>query len=99
MNTTTDNTGKSAENFITRGVEVAVDIEHDEDGGPDEYLAAALLPILEKWGARKVLMVIHDAGLGAAEVHEDTLVVEGDMTPFRLQVFCARLRDAMDAVK
>lgn len=48
MNTTTSEMGKSAENFITAGVEVHADIEYDEDGGADEYPAAALLPIMQK---------------------------------------------------
>lgn len=98
MNTTRTETGKAAEDFITAGVEVGADIEHDEDGGPDEYLAAALLPIVEKWGTKKVLAVIHDAALGASEVHEE-LVNEGDMTPLRLQIFCGKIRAAMNCLK
>lgn len=98
MNTTRTETGKAAEDFITAGVEVGADIEHDEDGGPDEYLAAALLPILEKWGAKKVLGVIHDAALGASEVHEE-IVAEADMAPLRLAVFCGKIRAAIACLK
>lgn len=96
---TTTNEGKAAEDFITAGVNVNADLEHEEDGGADEYLAAALLPILEKWGTKKVLAVIHDAALGAAEVHEDMLIPELDMTPLRLQIFCGKIRAAMECLK
>lgn len=98
MNATQTETGKAAEDFIAAGVEVNADLEHEEEGGSDEYLAAALLPIVQKWGAKKVLAVIHDAALGGAEVHED-LVEEGDMTPLRLQIFCGKIRAAMDCLK
>jgi hypothetical protein len=98
MNTTRTETGKAAEEMIAGGVEVNADIEWDEDGGSDGYLAAALLPIVQKWGAKKVLAVIHDAALGGAEVHEEQ-VNEGDMTPLRLQIFCGKIRAAMDCLK
>lgn len=96
MSKTTE-TGKSAAHFICAGIEVQADMEH-EGTIEGEYLNAALLPIVEKWGIDQVLAAIHDAALGAAEVHEEA-VEEGDMTPFRLQVFCGRLREAMEALK
>lgn len=97
MNTRTD-TGKAAEEMIAGGIHVHADLEYEENGGSDEYLAAALLPIVEKWGTKKVLAVIHDAALGGAEVHED-MVEDGDMMPLRLQIFCGKIRAAMDCLK
>ena len=94
MNNTTQ-TGHEALDFIDGGLEVATDIEQDVYGDDGCGISNMIRAIAHDHGVREILAVIHDAALSAAEVHEE----ENEIACLRLQVFCNRLRSAMDALK
>lgn len=88
-------TGTEALHFIDMGLEVAADMEADDEPNAPSGMAADLRRIVGEAGLGEVLATIHDAALGAAEVHEEG----NEIVAVRLQVFCARLREAMSALR
>jgi hypothetical protein len=100
---TTSPTGELTRDFIARSISVFSDVENDDPIGafnsPPHTPATELLPLIEKYGIREILAVIHDAALNAAETHEDTGEDDYDIVCLRMNVFCNRLRLVMQSLK
>lgn len=100
MNNATKNvtvTGTLARGLIADGLEVNAEISAEEPAYAPRGLDEALLKIVRRFGTVAVLDALHDAALGAAEVHEDC--DDRDEPDFgvvscRLQVFCRKLEAA-----
>lgn len=102
---TVTKTGKLARGLICDGLEVNAEIDEQEpEYSPDELkgLDRKLHELVSQYGATAVLASLHDAALGAAEVHEDCDDRSEDdygVVSVRLQVFSRKLRSAMDALR
>jgi hypothetical protein len=97
-------TGELARGMICDGLEVAAEIDEQEPAyQPDDLkgLDRKLHRLVHKYGVKAVLASIHDAAIGAAEVHEDCDdrdEVDYGVVSFRLQVFGRKMRAAMDTL-
>jgi hypothetical protein len=90
-------TGNLARGMISDGLEVNAEIADEEPSYAPKGLDAALLKVVRKYGAVAVLEALHDAALGAAEVHEDCDdrdEPDYGVVSCRLQVFCRKLEAA-----
>lgn len=98
-------TGKLARGLICDGLEVQAEMDEQEpEYSPADLkgLDRKLHKLVSRYGAQAVLASLHDAAIGAAEVHEDCDDRDEDdygVVSFRLQVFGRKLRSAMDALK
>ncbi len=104
MNNATKNVskiGSTCRGLIADGLEVNAEIAAEEPHYAPKGLDEALLKVVRKFGAVAVLEALHDAALGAAEVHEecddpndDESQDEYGVSAVRLQVFCRKLEAA-----
>lgn len=95
-------TGQLARGLICDGLMVNAEIAAEEPSYGPQGLDEALHGLVHRFGAVAVLEALHDAAIGAAEVHEDCDDRDEDdygVVSFRLQVFGRKLRSAMDALK
>lgn len=104
MNTTTK-TGKLARDMICDGLEVHAEMDEQEpEYSPADVkgLDRKLHKLVLRYGVKAVLASLHDAAVGAADVHEDCVdhdEAEYDVVAVRLQVFGRKLRSAMDTLR
>jgi hypothetical protein len=105
MNNATKNvsgTGNLARGLISDGLEVNAEIAAEEPSYALKGLDEALLKIVRKFGAVAVLEAIHDAAVGAAEVHEDCEYDGQDeygVVAVRLQVFGKKIDAAIKTLR
>ncbi len=101
MNATNNDTVTAALGLIEMGLEVEVDIARDERHSFG--LETDLLRLVQGYGLREVLNVLHDAALMSAEMHEDEVGDEDasddlGMHVLRLRVFANRLSSATNVL-
>jgi hypothetical protein len=91
-------TGKLARGLIVDGLEVNAEVIADGPNGLDERL----LVLIRQYGAVGILEALHDAALGAAEIHEECDDPEDQdfgVVAVRLQVFSRKLDAAIKTLR
>lgn len=106
MNNATKNiseTGKLARGLICDGLMVNAEIAAEEPSYGPKGLDEALHRLVHKFGAVAVLEALHDAAIGAAEVHEDCDDPMDNpkygVVAVRLKVFCRKVDAAAKALR
>ncbi len=105
MNNATKNvsgTGKLARGLITDGLEVNAEIAAEEPTYANKGLDMALLKLVRQHGPVAVLEALHDAAIGAAEVHEecdDENEADFGVVAVRLQVFGKKIDAAIKTLR
>lgn len=99
-------TGKLARGMIHDGLEVHAEMYEQEPelkDAPFKGIDRKLHRLVQQYGVQAILESLHDAAIGAAEVHEDCDDPmdnpEYGVVAVRLKVFGRKLRSAMDALK
>lgn len=105
MNNATKNIteiGKLARGLISDGLEVSAELAAEEPRYAPKGLDEALLSLVRAHGPVAVLEALHDAALGAAEVHEDCDdrdEADYGVVSCRLQVFGRKIEGAIRALR
>ncbi len=95
-------TGNLARGLIADGLEVNAEVADEEPEYGPKGLDRALLKLVRRHGAVAVLEALHDAALGAAEVHEECdepNVDDYGVVSVRLQVFGRKLESAIRTLR